>query len=679
MRHETPTATKVKDMAGKEKPLTPPAELSKRVDEIKRERDEQDKEWRATMEENPRGILPSPEKEKPLTSAELEWREYEIVRERDEQDKEFYASMEENPRGIQPSPEKEKPLTPAELAEREYEIEGERDEQDKESLDSMVKHARCGILPSPDLLRTCLWEGLDQTKTIEDFKEMVKWFKEAKVLNTDFCKYFKGSGLDEANYNGLIHLAFSNAFAAMRHTGHPEHHELVIWYYTGHGLPNDKLSDARSMPELSEVNFNEEYNEIAKQYINEDQKVKGGELVLHHVGYCGLQGLLKPWIACVKDESRNAKGNGKKNKHLLIILDSCHSGILAEELEELNKKNGPWNEEGCTVTLQAACGPDEGTFGGYFTPVFKFFSENQKHLKDRLEEWEGMDEEKKEHFRRIKLPSPKLVTTRSLTEGEKRMPVLHREIQNFKFVLFQDPGFFKFCAIQQFQITEDHDALLSKRVLNSANDFMNSPTFNVIDYKLMKMTQGHYVDAPMGLFLLKDPSNPTKYAVCAHIHFENNDTSKVGRINLVHHKVPPVGSILYIEDHDGLSNTQIKKSRHKIPYAMVPACVNANKKDPSHWSCWDWKTGNPVNSLFLSKEIEAEINNAKRLLKACHDFVEAKERNRWADVGRWNMTSMDLGVVGLFRKKQRSAWMDQYLETYGCTFQDHSDTTSTTG
>ena len=622
-------------MAGKEKPLTTSAELAKQVDAIKRERDEQDKKWYASMEENPCfGILPSPEKEKPLAAAELT------------------KQVDEKKR--------------------------ERDEQNKESLDSMVKHARCGILPSPDVLRTCLSKGLDGIKTIEDFKEMVKWFDEAKVLNTDFCKYFKGSELDEANYNGLIHLAFSKAFAAMRHTGHPEHHELVIWYYTGHGLPNDKLSDDRSMPKLSEVNFNEEYNKIAKQYINEDQEVKGGELCLHHVGYCGLQGLLKPWIAGVKAESQNAKGKVKKNKHLLIILDSCYAGILAEELEELNTTPGPWNEHGCTVTVQTACGPDEGTHAGYFTPCFKFFNENQEKLKEQLKEWEGMTYKDREYFRGIKLPSPKLVTT-NLDGTEIGMPVIFRETQNFKFILFQDPGFFKFCSIQQFQLEED--ALLSQRVLNSgtADGFMKSKTFNVIDYKLMKMTQGHYVDAPMGLFLLEDPSDPTNFAVCAHIHFEKNDTSKVGRINLVHHKVPPAGSTLYVEDHDGLSKTQIKKSRHKIPYAMVPACVNANKKDPSHWSCWDWKTGIPVNSLFLSSEIKAEIDNAKELLKACHDLVEAKQSGRWADVGQWNMTSKDLGVMGLFKKKQRSAWMDQYLKTYGYTYQDHSDTTSTTG
>ena len=669
------------DMAGKEKPLTPSAEMDKLVDEIKRKRHEQEKEWRSSMEENPRcGILPSPAKEKPLTRAELEKLVDEKMRERDEQDKEWRASMEENPRcGILPSPEKETPLTPAELTKLVDEKKRERDEQDKESLDSMVKHARCAIVPSPEVLRTCLSKGLDETKTIEDFKEMVKWFDEARVLNTDFYNYFQGSELDEANYNGLIQLAFSNAYAAMRNTGHPEHHELVIWYYTGHGLPNDKLPDARSMPELSKVNFNEEYNEIAKQYINEDQKVKGGELCLHHVGFCGLQGLLKPWIAGVKDESRNAKGSGKKNKHLLIILDSCHSGILAEELEELNKKNGPWNEEGCTVTVQAACGPDEVTYGGYFTPCFKFFNENQEKLKERLKEWEGMTEEDREYFRGIKLPSPKLVTTGNLDETEIGMPVIFQKTQNFKVYLFQDPSFFKFCFIQWFILQED--TLLSERVLdkNTTTEFMESPTFKVLDYKLMKMAKGPYKDAPMGLFLLEDRYDPTNYAVCAHIHFEKNSTFTVGKINLVHHKVPPTGNISseYKEDTAGLSKNQIKKSRHKFPYAMVPKCDNANENIPSHWLYWDWTRGFLCDDY--PEQMRAEVENASKLVKACYDFVQEEESGRWANVVQWNMESFHQGVKGFLKKKQRSEWMDKYLKMYGYTYQHHSDTTNTTG
>lgn len=576
--------------------------------------------------------------------------------------------------------EKEKPFTSAEMTERIKEVERERDKQYKKWLDSMVKHARCAIVPSPEVLRTCLSKGLDETKTIEDFREMVKWFDEARVLNTDFYNYFQGSELDKANYNGLIQLAFSNAYAAMRNTGHPEHHELVIWYYTGHGLPNDKLSDARSMPELSKVNFNEEYNEIAKQYINEDQKVKGGELCLHHVGFCGLQGLLKPWIAGVKDKSQNAEGEVKKNKHLLIILDSCYSGILAEELEELNKKSGPWNENGCTVTVQAACGCDEVTYGGYFTPCFKFFSENQDKLKELWKVWDGMTVKGREYFMGIQLPSPKLVTTRSLNEEEKRMPVLHWEIQNFKFILFQDPGFFKFCFIQQFQIAED--ALLSKRVLKSvtADDFMKSATFNVIDYKLMTLAQGPYEGAPMGLFLLKDLSDPAKYAVCAHVHFKKkNDTSKVGRINLVHHLVPLMGEIVFREDFDGLSKNKIRKSRHKIPYAMVPNCVNAEKNNPAHWFYWDWdkEVKIPVDFPFPSDVDpdlkKGEVENASKLVKACYDFVQENDQisGRWANVNQWKMTSDDVGVMQLFKEKQRSAWMDKYLEKYGYTYQDH--------
>ena len=570
--------------------------------------------------------------------------------------------------------EKEKSLAPAEMTKR------KTNEQYKEWPRSVVKNVRCGILPSPEALKTDSSRESDETNTIKDFKEMANWL--SKVFNTDCYKFFReGSDLDEDNYTKFIQFAYGNPFASLRQWGHPELEDLVIWYYTGHGVPNDKLPNAWSMPDLTKAGFTEGYIKSDKNYIDvKKEKVKGGELCLHHVGFCGLEGLLQPWIASVRPKSQYAECKERKNKHFLIILDSCHSGNLAKKLEELNKKPGPWNQGGCTVTVQAACGPDEVTYGGYFTPCFKFFSENQQQLKERSEEWSGMDEEKREHFRRIKLPSPKLVTTRSLNEREKRMPVFLWEIGNFKLSLFQDPGFFKFCAIQQFQL-EEEEKLHSERVLNpdKAADFMKSATFKVIDYKLKELKQGPYEGAPMGLFLLEDPSDPTKYAVCAHIHFKKNDTSKVGGINLVHHVRPPMGEIRFTEDHDGLSNNQIRKSRHKIPYAMVPACANANKKDPSHWSCWDWETGIPVNSLFLSDEIKAEIDKAKRLLKACHDFVEAKESGRWADVGQWNMTSKDLGVMGLFKKKQRSAWMDQYLKTYGYTYQDHSDTTSTTG
>lgn len=299
-----------------------------------------------------------------------------------------------------------------------------------------------------------------------------------------------------------------------------------------------------------------------------------------------------------------------------------------------------------------------------------------------------MDEEKREHFRRIKLPSPKLVTTRSLNEREKRMPVFLWEIGNFKLSLFQDPGFFKFCAIQQFQL-EEEEKLHSKRALNSdkAAAFMKSATFNVIDYKLKKLKQGPYEGAPMGLFLLEDPSDRTKYAVCAHIHFNKNDTSKVGSINLVHHSFPPMGEILFTEDHAGLSNNHIRKSRHKIPYAMVPNCVNAKKSNPAHWFYWDWdeEVKIPVDFPFPSDVDpdlkKAEVENASKLVKACCDFVKKNDQisGRWADVDQWKMTSDDVGVMGLLKKKQRSAWMDKYLKKYGYTYQDHSGTTSTTG
>lgn len=578
--------------------------------------------------------------------------------------------------------EKEKPLSAAEMTKR------KRNEQYNEWPRLAVKNVRCGILPSPEALKTDSSRGSDETNTIEDFKDMVNWL--SKVFNTECYNFFReDSDLDEDNYIKFIQLAYGNPYGSLRQWGHPELEDLVIWYYTGHGVPNDKLPNALSMPELNKVGFTKGYIKSDKNYIDvEKEKVKGGELCLHDVGFCGLEGLLQPWIASVRPELQYAECKERKNKHLLIILDSCHSGNLAKKLEELNKKPGPWNQGGCTVTVQAACGPDEVTYGGYFTPCFKFFSENQQQLKERSEEWLGMDEEKREHFRRIKLPSPKLVTTRSLNEREKRMPVFLWEIGNFKLSLFQDPGFFKFCAIQQFQL-EEEEKLHSKRALNSdkAAAFMKSATFNVIDYKLKKLKQGPYEGAPMGLFLLEDPSDRTKYAVCAHIHFNKNDTSKVGSINLVHHSFPPMGEILFTEDHAGLSNNHIRKSRHKIPYAMVPNCVNAKKSNPAHWFYWDWdeEVKIPVDFPFPSDVDpdlkKAEVENASKLVKACCDFVKKNDQisGRWADVDQWKMTSDDVGVMGLLKKKQRSAWMDKYLKKYGYTYQDHSGTTSTTG
>ena len=712
-------------------------------------------------------------------------------------------------------------------------IKETRREQDGERFRSMEKHARCALLPSPEKLDESIGSpGSDKTDTLGDFDLVKDWVTKSGLLNTEFYDSAgKGENLHDGVYYSFIQFAFSSAFAPMRNTKSPELPELVFWYYAGHGLSKkvDQLSYL-STPCLDRVQMIPGYHEAADEFVKEGRKVKGGELCLHKVGFCDLYGLLKPWIAAVKAESINAKGCSKKNKHLAIILDSCYSGKIAQELEtfknEMNTRDLSFLQEN-SVTIQAACGPDQGALGGYFTPCFVYLNDpdkaellnklktewndmteekkneykslefpspmvvttripitvelkvqdfnltlfqdpgffqfcSSKHLDnedhedpkqatlggyftpcfvylndpDKAEllnelktEWNDMTEEKKNEYRSLELPSPMVVTTipqdgtitmelkvqnfnltlfqdpgffqfcsmkvshhqddedeepkqgahggffspcfvflndpekaellnelktewNGMTEEKKNkyksleLPspmafttirdqdgniTMELEVQNFNLTLFQNPGFFKFCSVKVYQHQDKSLFYGKERVLTpfSANIFMTSRPFEVLDYKL-KTYQGHgpYANTPMGLFLLKDHHNVGK-TVCAHIHFDRGLVAQ--RINLVHHKKPPVGSVQYLEDHYGLTGHQISMNLHKAPVPILDG-------------------------------------NAQDLVQACRAYVDGKQPGRWNNISQWNMTGFVLGVNGLFRDiveerhNERSAWEVKYLD-----------------
>lgn len=501
----------------------------------------------------------------------------------------------------------------------------ERKQQDDEALKLMEKHARCAILPSPEKLDESIGSpGSDKTDTLRDFDLIKEWVTKSELLNTGFCDGTDGKYLEDGVYYSFIQLSFSTAFDAMRNTASPQLEELVFWYYAGHGLSKKA---AQNLSYSSTPNLTGRVSDY-----HEGRKVKGGELCLHKVGFCDLYGLLKPWIAAVKAESIYAKGCSKKNKHLAIILDSCYSGIIAQELKdfehEMNMKDPCLLREN-SVTIQAACGPDEGALGGYFTPCFVYLNDpkNAKLLSDLKDDWKGMKDEEKNQYKELQLPSPMVVTTRPQQAG---YVTLELTVQGFKLTLFQDPGFFKFCSVKVYQ-HQDKSLFDGKdRVLNpnSANNFMqNCRPFNVLDYKL-KIYKGdgpddQHANTPMGLFLLKDQQNITGsegYAVCAHIHFDKFLNAK--RINLIHHKEPPVGSVIYLEE-----NIQGKRSKFSLPIIDT---------------------------------------NAQDLVKACQAYVESKQQGRWDDISQWNMKGKNPGVNKLFRvqeqQNQRSEWEESYLE-----------------
>ena len=501
----------------------------------------------------------------------------------------------------------------------------ERERQDREWFTEMERHPRCALLPSPETLDTPGCSGSDVTDTLGDICTVLKWIKDAALLNTELYRYDiiqRGGRYHKENYGSVLRSSFGSAFDAVRHTASPDLEELVVWYYAGHGL--DKKSASKlsysSAPRLEEVQMQDHLKTeaVITALGAEPRKVKGGELCLHHVGFCDLRGLLGLWIAALEAKSQNSTGV-KKNKHLVIILDSCYSGILAKDLEELNSKDGPWNQNGCSVTVQAACSENEATQGGYFTPTFEYLNkpENQNFLLQLKEEWASMSEQDKKKYTELPLPSPVVATTyEPVVEGSE--PTLEMNVQNFQLTLFCDAGFFKYCHHRVFMDQEKKilQALAPDRVLNvpSANQFLLAKKFVVFDYKLKiyKGSTPQHQNTPMGLFLLEDPQNKD-LAVCAHVHFAKNDTSKVNRTNLVHHKKSVNLNLLQFEKEDL-----------------------------------------PTNQRRI------QVSLCKELVNACFNFVNSKEPGRWGNVARWNMNQ---SWANKFRKEERSMYMTEYLES----------------
>ena len=542
-----------------------------------------------------------------------------------------------------------------------------RDQLDREGSESMEKHPRVGLLPSPELLTKGSTLGEDGIDTVKDFNLVFDLMNEIEALNREFYSSYRKERLEKVEFGALINLAFENSFAATRHTANPTLDEYVIWYYTGHGRNKEKNAEMLSMPKLEEVEINTAYNDSAKNFAKhlQDKPVEGGELCLHHVGYCGLYGLIAPWIASVKEKSQNS-AREKENKHLIIILDSCYAGMIARDLEELNKEEGPWNQNGCSITIQTACGPDEPTYGGYFTPRFVTLNKEQGLLDDLKERWAQMKDEEKNIFCSLPQPSPKVVTTRD--DPGQNNPTMEFSFNNgHKLTLFSDPGFFKFCDLsifEELEVKEENN--LKVLSANAAKDFMgNTSNFNILDYKLKTLQTGQFAGSPMGLFLIEEPRE-SKFAVCAHVHFAEGDTSKVGRINLVHHLKPHGNNILYVEDHGGLTNSQGNNGKHKIKYAVVSKVKKPS--NPGDCVYWKWKENDPLSSIsFYSqtydqqRTLKEEVNKGAKLVKACHDFVECHEQGRWNDPSRWNMTT---SYRGQLRQRERSQRVNEYLKKY---------------
>ena len=137
----------------------------------------------------------------------------------------------------------------------------------------------------------------------------------------------------------------------------------------------------------------------------------------------------------------------------------------------------------------------------------------------------------------------------------------------------------------------------------------------------------------------------------------------------MHHLKPQGNNILYVEDHQGLSKRQVQKGIHKIEYAVVTKVEEPS--DPDDWEYWEWNKEDPSTSISFKyhtndqqRILRHEVNKGAELVKKCHAFVECHEKGRWNDLLRWKMTSKDKSYRGLFRQRERSQRVNEYLKKY---------------
>ena len=578
-------------------------------------------------------------------------------------------------------------------------MQAERNTPEDQQFKEWENHPRCVLLPSPEKLHTSMNSaGSDVTDTLEDFQRIKNWAEENKLLNTGFSDYRERQDkqLEKSSFKSLVQLAFSTAFVAMRNTRNPDLEELVFWFYTGHGLGKEtaKTLEYLSTPCLSNVDLNHNYHDaaIVFDFVQKERKVQGGELCLHMGGFCDLYGLLKPWIAAVKSESINAPGQ-KKNKHLVVILDSCHSGIIAQELKEfekqVRKKDESFLKEN-SVTVQAACGPNERTFGGYFTPLFLYLNDpqNKKLLEQLRKSWKQMTDEKKDEYRSIELPSPMVVTTRASLQGTKEQaqpPPAQGGTVNPQPPPAQGDTVDPQPPPAQGGTVDPHPPPAQGGTVDpqsppAQGDTVDSQPQNVtmeINVQNFKLTlfpdAGFFKFCSLKVFQYQqakalEPLVKERALYRATVEaFMKSKSFKVldYKLNTYTGTGPadknagsPKGLFLLDDSHNPgfavCAHVHFKAGSTDVNDVQRINLVH-HKRPPGR--CIEYVEDGGKFRVNIDKTADA----ARELVKACRQYVDTNEPGRWNNVSQWNMTGSQLSVNGKFRLNERSAWEQSYL------------------
>ena len=449
-------------------------------------------------------------------------------------------------------------------------------------------------------------------------------------------KYFHIKGKNVSNrekqFKTLVDLAFKTLLYPFRSQSEPE---TVLLLYIGHGhnitTPDETKELTFSSPKLDDVGISKNDLERGKGYITPERLVKGGEFSLsERFGFCDLGGILELWITALTRSSR------MKNKHLIVIADNCYSGMFVEDLQQLALKKGPWNRNGCTVTVQSACSSDEVTFVEYFASCFVHFNTPKNHgeLDNLKQKWNSKSELEKIRYRNLNLPSPQVATTMSSDKLSSNLQDPTTKFLPdkgfFPLTLFHDAGFFKYCFLffsglkVRAEITPEEAEQLLFKIVDSAKsrlckivdkfkqskseirDEAKHSKFEIVDFKLKTATPDGTL---LALFLFKHPDVEDCFVrVCFHFSERRKPSPDlVIKVNLT-----------------GLSVTKVNLTFFSLSENLKilnEVLLEYNKLAP--------KTEVPIGS------------KTKRLAKLCQDHVnkEIKEdRGKLSDVISWSMT-----------------------------------------
>ena len=315
-----------------------------------------------------------------------------------------------------------------------------------------------------------------------DFQPVYNWLSSTTHFNLKKAIDSADEVVTEEKFEESVKVAFNTLLdPKFRSQSDPE---TVLFYYTGHGLEpsseEDEYSHSPNFPhlKLDDVGITKEILERATKYIKPERPLKGGEFCLHKFGDWDLENLLGLWTTGL------TKSSTKKNKHLIVIADSCYSGVLVEDLEKLKGTCAPWNENGCTVTVQSASGSDEKRQETYFSECFVHFNkpENRESLQNLKEKWNRMPEDEKNNYRGLSrnLPSPQVATTSPLDKSSSNVDRLTIEFsqisgQGFSLTLFRDAEFYKFCYFTRVMKPLLCDRAKYGEVEGVHSDILNEP------------------------------------------------------------------------------------------------------------------------------------------------------------------------------------------------------------